>query len=263
MTGARADPRRALHGLLASAGVLTVAPVATTATRRASVLGFAPLVGLGLGGVAAVVVVAARLLFPGTLGALLVAAVTLAALALLTRGLHLDGLADTADGLGRLGSAQESLAVMRRADIGPFGIATLVLVLVVDCAALAHDIEAGRGAVSVLAAVTCGRLAMMQSGVRGIPAAREDGLGAWVAGSVRRSTAWGLTAIAVAAATAPALIGLPGLAVRLAAAVVAGCAAAAALRRRAVRRIGGITGDVLGAVCEVATCVALVVTALR
>ncbi len=252
-----------LRELVACAGVLTIAPVSTAPARRWSVLGFAPLVGLVLGGVAAVLVAAARPWFPGTSGALLVAAAAVGLLAVLTRGLHLDGLADTADGLGRLGPAEDCLAVMRRADIGPFGVATLTVVLLVDVAALARDIGAGRGVPSIVAAVTCGRLAMLQAGVPGIVAARPDGLGAWVAQSVPRHAAWLVTATALLAALLPAAVGHPDLAARLGGALVAGFLAAAGLRRRAVRRVGGITGDVLGAACEVATCAALVVTALR
>ena len=61
----------------------------------------------------------------------------LAALALLTRGLHLDGLADTADGLGPLRGRERALQVMHQSDVGPFGVATLVLTLLLQIACLA------------------------------------------------------------------------------------------------------------------------------
>jgi adenosylcobinamide-GDP ribazoletransferase len=259
----RAAAPNPLRELLASLGALTVVPVAVMPTRRWSVLGFAPVVGLLLGGVAAGVVVGGHLLFPGIAGALLTAALTIGTLALLTRGLHLDGLADTADGLGKRGPAEASLAVMRRADIGPFGIATVVIVLLADVSALGRDVAAGRGALAVLVAVTCGRLALLQAGVAGIPAARTDGLGAWVAESVPRAAAWSITGSVLLASLIPAALGDLTSSARAVAAVTVGCAAATALRRRSVRRFRGITGDVLGATAEVATCAALVVTAVR
>ena len=84
-----------------------------------------PVVGLGLAAAAGCVLAAARALLPGTVGAVVTAALVVAALAGMTRGLHLDGLADTADGLGRMGGAERSLEVMRRPDIGAFGVVTL------------------------------------------------------------------------------------------------------------------------------------------
>ncbi len=258
-TGQRAH---LMHELRASFGMLTVFPVATSPRRRWSVLGLAPVVGLVLGGAAAGLVMLAGLAFTGPSGALLVAVLTIAGLALLTRGLHLDGLADTADGLGPLGSAQTRLAVMRRPDVGAFGVATLTLVLLTDCAALARDITAGRGAAAILVAVATGRLVMTQAGVPGIPPAHADGLGAQVAQSVPRPLAWGLTALVLLATTSCLALAPAALVIRLDLAVLAGCLAAAMLRRHLVRRLGGITGDVLGALCEVATCVCLVVTAL-
>ena len=91
--------------------------------------------GLGLAGSAVMVFVAA-----GELSAerqFLGAALAVALLAVATGGLHLDGLADTADGLGSRRPADQALEIMRRSDAGPLGIATLVLVLLVQVSALA------------------------------------------------------------------------------------------------------------------------------
>src|SRR5216683_700938 len=104
---------------------------------------WAPLIGLALGGIAALVLTGAdRLLHTGPLVG---AALAVAALALLTRGLHLDGLADLADGLGSGKPAADALDIMKRSDIGPFGVVTLVLTVFIQIAALAHAEAAGRG----------------------------------------------------------------------------------------------------------------------
>src|SRR3982075_4623765 len=93
----------------------------------AAAMTWAPVVGLLLGAAAAAVLeLAARW---GRTGPLLAAVLAVAALALLTRGLHLDGLADLADGLGSRRPAGQALASMKRSDIGPFGVVTLVLTL--------------------------------------------------------------------------------------------------------------------------------------
>jgi adenosylcobinamide-GDP ribazoletransferase len=254
---------QAWNEMLASIGVLTAIPVSRVSRRRSATLGLAPVVGVLLGLLAGGSVLAGHWLFPGPAGALLTAALTIAMLGLATRGLHLDGLADTADGFGPLGDPAAGLAVMRRSDIGAFGVAALVLTLFIDCAALARDITAGRGFACVLVAVVAGRLAMTWAGVPGVPAARPDGLGAWVAGSVPRPVAWAFTGAALAGTLAPAAFGAGPLAARLTGALIAALAAALILRRRAVRRFGGITGDILGAGCELAVAAALLVTAIR
>ncbi|GAC1328338.1 MAG: adenosylcobinamide-GDP ribazoletransferase [Mycobacteriales bacterium] len=251
-----------VHELLASIGVLTVLPVARTPVRRSSILVFAPLVGFLLGGLAAAVAATGDWLYPGAVGALLAGTLSVGVLALLTRGLHLDGLADTADGLGRLGGADASLAVMRQPDIGPFGVITLVLVIMIDSVALARCIVLGRGPASVVAAVVTGRLAMVHSAVPGIVAARTEGLGAWVAESVPRGRAWCLTAVTAGLLVLPLVFGAVPLAVRLAGALAGGLATGSLVRRRSTARFGGITGDVLGAVCEASTTAALCVCAI-
>src|SRR5260370_8333258 len=94
-------------------------------SRRAAAaaMTWAPVVGLLLGAAAAAVLeLAARW---GRTGPLLAAVLAVAALALLTRGLHLDGLADLADGLGSRRPADQALAIMKRSDIGPFGVVPL------------------------------------------------------------------------------------------------------------------------------------------
>jgi adenosylcobinamide-GDP ribazoletransferase len=201
-------------------------------------------------------------------GSLTAAGLAVAVLALLTRGLHLDGLADLADGLGSAKPAPEALDIMRRSDIGPFGVITLVLTLLIQVAALAHAETAGdaRGPAALIAAVVTGRLALTWACRRGVAAARREGLGALVAGTVRPVIPAVITlavlAAAVAAVTVSAVVIGEPLGWTLPLAVAAGLAAAFVLQRHAVRRLGGITGDVLGALIEVAATVTLVVAAM-
>jgi adenosylcobinamide-GDP ribazoletransferase len=262
------------NGVRLSVTLLTVFPLRRPAApapppdraAAAAAMAWAPAVGLLLGVIAAAVLLAVD--HPLGAGPLTGAALALASLALLTRGLHLDGLADLADGLGSGQPAPAALDIMRRSDIGPFGVVTLILSLLIQFAALSHAASAGpgRGAAALIAAVVTGRLALTWACRRGVPAARPDGLGALVAGTVRPLIALALTLAAVAAAVAAVVIsatvtGDP-LGWTLPLAVVAGLAAALLLERHAVARLGGVTGDVLGALAEVAATVTLVVAAM-
>ncbi|GAA4610861.1 adenosylcobinamide-GDP ribazoletransferase [Actinoallomurus liliacearum] len=245
------------EGLRLAVSLLTVVPVRCgrvdrEIARRAMTL--APVAGLLVGGAAAVVVTVA-----GRLGAgpLLGAAVAVGAMALLTRGLHLDGLADLADGLGSGRPAEDALSIMKRSDIGPFGVITLVFTLLIQVAALA---QAPHRAVAVTVAAVTGRLAVTWACRAGVPAARPEGLGALVAGTVRlRDGVAATAAVVVAAAVAGLLAGGARPAVLAPVATAAGLLVAAALLRHAVRRLGGVTGDVLGALVETSTTAAIVV----
>ena len=241
------------------------APPPTRATAAAA-MAWAPAVGLLLGVVSSAVLLAADR--PLGAGPLTSAGLAVASLALLSRGLHLDGLADLADGLGSGKPAPVALEIMRRPDIGPLGTVTLVLTLIIQIAALGHAESAGhgRGPAALIAAVVTGRLAITWACRRGVPAARWEGLGAFVAGTVRPAipVVTTLVTLAIAAAAvviSATVIGQP-LGWTLPLAVVAGLAVALALQRHAVRRLGGITGDVLGALAEVAATVTLVVAAM-
>ena len=255
-----------MRALRLSVGLLTVFPVGPIdgVDRRLarSAMLLAPLVGLLLSVLAAAVLIGVRALVPTTLGALLAAVLALATLAYLTRALHLDGLADTADALGSGRRGDAALEIARRGDVGPFGVVTLVLVLLVQVTALAVTSDAGWGALALVVAVVTGRLAAVLACTRGVPAARPEGLGALVAGAVPRAAAlsWAVAALGLAAAAGAWLGGSGAWAVPLA--VVAALALALALVARSVGRLGGITGDVLGAAIEMATTTALVVIAV-
>ena len=211
----------------------------------------APVVGLALGGVAAGVLIGCR---AGHLGAFLGAALAIAVLAALTRALHLDGLADTADGLGSRLPAAQALTVMKRSDIGPFGVVTLVLTLLVEVSALAQAERIGRGPLAVVVAAVAARLAITLACRRGVRSARPSGLGALVGGTVHPAAA---AALALAAVGGAAVLGTI-----YAVAVAAGLACSVLLTALAARRLGGITGDVLGAAAELAMAACLLVTAI-
>ena len=195
------------------------------------------------------------------LRSLLIAALAIAALAWLTRALHLDGLADTADALGSGRPAHQALEIARRSDIGPFGVVALVLVLFLQVIGLAIALNRGGGFEALALAIVCGRVALVIACTRGIPPARPDGLGASVAGSVPALVAvtWAVVLSALAAGLA-LVIGWSAPMATLC--VLAGLAVAGVVLVIAHRRLGGITGDVLGACVEVATTTVLVTLAL-
>ncbi|MGH8869382.1 MAG: adenosylcobinamide-GDP ribazoletransferase, partial [Actinomycetes bacterium] len=177
-----------LSGLRLAAGLLTVLPVGPPAVDRrtaARAMALAPVVGLLLGALAGGTAWVADV---SGLGTTVAAVLAVGALVLLTRGLHLDGLADTADGLG-CGDRDRALQVMRASDIGPFGVVTVLLVVLVQVAALAEALGAGRGTVGIAVAVVTGRATLVWACRQGVPAARPEGLGALVAGSVSTSVA--------------------------------------------------------------------------
>jgi len=211
------------------------------------------LLGLILGITAQVLVNATD--SPGLLGA----ALAVAALAWITRALHLDGLADTVDGLGSGRDPAGALDIARRSDIGPFGVVALVLMLVIQTIAFGALLDTGAGGGSFVIAIVMGRVAMMMTATRGVPAARADGLGAAVAGTVPAWATWLITlgwlllfcgsvtrshGAAAGAGTAVAILG--------------SILATVWLIGIARRRFGGITGDVIGAAGEIATTVVLV-----
>lgn len=255
----------AADGIRFAFGTLTALPVRVTRwdreAARAGMLA-APLAGLAVGLCAAAV--GGLLLLAGA-APLLAAVATAAVPAVLTRGLHLDGLADTADGLGSAKPAEDALRIMKRSDIGPFGVITLLLVLLAQVAALTELYDEGwaYGAVAAALSAVTARLALTLAARAGVPPARPDGLGATVAGSVPARAAL-LTAALVTAVSAAVCGGLFGAygALHHALALVAGLGAAHLLLRHCVRRFGGVTGDVFGALAETAATATLVVLTL-
>jgi adenosylcobinamide-GDP ribazoletransferase len=218
-------------------------------------MSIAPYVGLALGLVAGGVGIGAVALGASPLVA---GVLTVAATAGLTRGLHLDGLADTADGLGSYRDRSGALEIMRKPDVGPFGVVVLVLVVLAQAGAAAALLTRPwlSALASIAVATAAGRLAIAAACWRRVPAARPDGLGATVAGTV------GIPTLLVAAVVLGAVSLLATPAWLGPVALVVGLGAGAGLLAHAVRRLGGITGDVLGAVCEVTATLTYVVVSL-
>jgi adenosylcobinamide-GDP ribazoletransferase len=226
--------------------LLTIVPAGGLA--GASLEGAAPwfpLVGATVGALAGAV----RLLCGPPLGAALASVLALAVLVLLTGGLHQDGLADTADGLGARGARARRLEAMRDSATGVFGVLALIvwaLALVTSLGGLSD--EHALRALIVAGALSRWALLLHASWA---PPARADGLGA----SFRVSPAQLALATVPAAAAALALGGLaPGAGALLAVALLA--LLSAAFARRA---LGGRTGDTLGATAAVAEALVCVV----
>ncbi|MGQ4332635.1 adenosylcobinamide-GDP ribazoletransferase [Streptomyces hayashii] len=278
-----------LDGLRFAFGTLTALPVRVTRWDRAAARGgmlSAPVVGLVVGGCAAGL---GLLLLRSGASPLLAAVASAAVPAVLTRGLHLDGLADTADGLGSGKPAEDALRIMKQSDIGPFGVLTLVLVLLAQVAALTQlfDSSWALGALAAVVSAVAARLALTLAARDGVPPARPEGLGAAVAGVVPVRGAvlaagvvalaaagagawWGpygsgvvvLTGSGTAAAGAAGVSFEPYDAIGPALGVLAALVAAELLLRHCTRRFGGVTGDVFGGVAETAATTALVVLCL-
>jgi adenosylcobinamide-GDP ribazoletransferase len=256
-----------LAALRDALGLFTVLPVRANPgigrREAARAVLWLPAVGLALAVPAAGVLLAVEAGGHSAERRLLAAALAIGVLALLTGGLHLDGLADTADGLGSRRPRDQALAIMRRSDVGPFGVAALVFTVLVQVTALATVDPGWPGAAALAAAVVTGRTAVVLATGPGSPAARPDGFGALVAGATSaraRTTAVAVPFAAAATAAAAAWGWYP--AVRAVIALLAGLCAAGLLRRLAVRRLGGMTGDVFGALVEVSSATVLLALAL-
>ena len=238
----------AARGALAAVAFLTRLPAGRLAALDARDVArgapLFPLVGGAVGGAAGLLADA----LAGPLPALAAGGLAVALAALVTGALHLDGLADTADALGA-GTRERALEVLRDHAVGTFGALALVLVVLLDAAALGGLAAAGDAALAGLAAGACGRAVVVPLAAA-LPPARPG------AGQGRALVGVGPAAAAAAVALA-LLLALPAGAAGLAGAGAAGVVALL-LGAWYRRWLGGVTGDLLGAAAKLAETAALV-----
>lgn len=195
-----------------------------------------PIVGLGLGLLGGVVYAVAQGL---SLPPLLAAVLAVGAVVIATGALHEDGLADTADGLGGGRDRAQKLAIMRDSRIGSYGVIALILTLALRIGAIAALAQSD-AVVAALIAAHAGSRAFVAAVMWREPLARSDGLAAGAGRPSRRAMLW-----AAGIGTLATLL-LTGVDAILA--IGAGAVVALFIAWIARRQIGGVTGDILGAV---------------
>ena len=247
--------RGILSGFAVATAFFTRIPVTTPACRAVRLADAAwafPLVGAGIGGVAAFAFLLVQLLGLGDWPAAILAVL---AGVVLTGALHEDGLADTADGLIGGRDRDQRLAIMRDSQLGTFGVVAIVLSLLLRAAALARIGEAVYAGLALIAAHAASRSALPFA-MRALVPARTDGLGT-AAGRPRAPLAiavLGIGLLITSAALGPTrgaiAFGLAGASMSI-------------LGVLAHRRIGGFTGDVLGAFQQIGEIVMLLTAAAK
>jgi adenosylcobinamide-GDP ribazoletransferase len=210
---------------------------------------FYPAVGVLMGSV----LMALNLLLDGA-PLFLHAALVLACWVVFSGGLHLDGLADSADAwLGGFGDRERTLTIMKDPRSGPIAVVTLVIVLLLKFTALLALIESHHS-LGLLLAPVIGRAAMLGLFL-GTPYVRAGGLGQALADHLPRPL--GFKVLGITAIACVVIAGWAGVE-----AVLAATAGFFWLRRLMIRRLGGCTGDTAGAMLELLEALILVVLAL-
>jgi len=211
-----------------------------------------PLVGLAIGGVLALLNwLLGFILPPGVVGALVVAA-----LVLLTGAMHLDGLADTCDGIAGHKTAEERWAVMRDSRTGAFGVVGIAVVLLVKYAALVNI--PGDMMTATLVIVPAASRGAMVCALFAFRYARPEGLGT----AFKQATRWPQLAIAAvitfgAAAALYPLFAFTGLAIAGGVFLIT-----TLLALYFKRKFAGLTGDTYGAINETGEAVGLIIAVL-
>jgi adenosylcobinamide-GDP ribazoletransferase len=240
-----------MRNLRIAFGLLTILPIGLPEDWQPGDSGRAgiwyPLVGLVIGGLSWL----AWRLFSPYFPPLVTGVLTLLVWVALTGALHLDGLADCCDGLFASTTPQRRLEIMKDPRLGTFGALGLLLAMLLKAAALS-SLTASAGLGIVLAA-TLGRWCLLPAGR--LPLARPGGMGADFASGLRRGA---IFAAAILPLGLVILLSWQGVF-----AALAGLLAAAAVLWLAKTRIGGVTGDVFGAVVEATETAVLLVFAFK
>ncbi len=248
-------------GLRTAVGFLTRLPMGETEGVLARAVGWFPTVGAMIGlAQGLVLVVAARFVDP-----LLAAALSVAASTLITGAFHLDGIADVADAFGGGWTREQRLAILKDSRLGTYGTATVVIVLLVEVAALRSIVE--RPAVEAVVAVICAHAVSRAAAVVtmrvGRPATVDGMAAAYVAEAGPQALALALTVAGTTMVGLALLTAGSGVAVAatVAAITVAAGIATATMIALANSKIDGVTGDVLGSVQQLSALATLVVVA--
>lgn len=221
----------------------------TPAMQGRAVLSY-PLVGLLIGGLLVVI----HLSLPAATSRSLQAALLLAFWVGITGALHIDGLADMTDAwIGGLGNRERTLAIMKDPTCGPMAVTAVVVVLLIKFAALEQLVTLNYWP-ALLVAPLLGRSALVAA-LLTLPYVRKGGLGHPAAQHLSKNGAWGVLILSILFAAfilgsyllplLPALLTLFWL-----------------FSRSVLRRIGGLTGDAAGALCELVEVLSLTLIAL-
>lgn len=250
-----------LAGLRTAVGFLTRVPMGETEGVLARAIGWFPTVGAMVGLAQGLVLVAAgRFVDP-----LLAAALSVAASTLLTGAFHLDGIADVADAFGGGWTREQRLSILKDSRLGTYGTATVAIVLLIEVAALTMIAE--RPGVETVVAVMAAHAVSRGAAVVTMRVARPATVDGMAATYVAEAGPRALTlALPVAGALLVGVALLMGRDTKSAvltvmAVVLAVSFATAAMITLANRKIGGITGDVLGSVQQLSALATLVVLA--
>ncbi len=233
------------NGLRLALSFLTTLPVLSATYEydarhwRTAIFSF-PAIGVVVGGLAWLVGWGAQHLFAGWLAAALAVTMWTA----VTGGLHLDGLADCADGLLATATPQRRLEIMRDPRVGAFGAIGLILFLLLKVGAVQNLLMAGSGAthsaLAFLAAAAFGRMLILWAARQ--PSARPGGMGAVLAEQIRP---FPLSLITLITAVGMVLLGWRGVV-----GMITAVSITIGIIWLARRRIGGVTGDVYGLLVE-------------
>lgn len=243
-----------MRGFLQAVSILTILPLGnrfpTKGDELARSMAFFPLVGLLVGLLLVLGHYLFSLIFPKTL----VLWFTIGLLAFLTRGLHLDGLADTMDGLACGGSKEKILEVMRDSRIGAFGVLSLVFLIGGKFFAL-EQIPDSLIPQSLILMAVVGRNSMVLVCYHSPYARTEQGLGKPFTENLRvRELALSLLS---AFGIALLFMGIKGILILLGIALFS-----LGYRLFFIKKVGGVTGDILGAVNELAELLCLLLIIL-
>ncbi len=230
-----------MNDLRVAFGLLTILPVRYAEEISARSFAYYPLVGLVIGVVLAVASYLLRLVLPN-----LVAAALLVMLwVLLTGALHLDGFSDACDGLFAATTRECRLEILKDVHVGAFGAAGLALLLIAKVTAVAST----QTLMPILLAPVLGRWALVYAAA--YPPARSEGMAVMFRTGLSRRV---ILVATVFAALCCALFGGLGVFSFVAAFVVG-----TGIARLALSRLGGLTGDVYGMICETVELTVLVI----